>query len=232
MNWFPINKDELEKKIEFFLQEKPKIKNKVNGIIVPHAGYEYSGKIAGKVFSVLPKTKKAIVLGPSHEIYFRGIKKINSEKIITPFGKIKTWKNNYKTIDYLEHSVINQIPFLQKLGFKEILGLVVGEINLDEAKKIARDLSKENYVFIFSTDLSHFLNYEKAVVKDNKTINAIENLEISKLDYNCACGYFPLLVLQEICKIKKWKPELIEYKNSGDISEEKNSVVGYASFIF
>jgi len=227
--WYPKDKEKLIEILDE-LMNAPAKKHKVNGLIVPHAGYEFSGKIAGKAFAMLKDSKKtkAVVIGPSHYIGFEGVRAL--KEIETPLGKIKIMENNFKTLDY-EHSIDNEIPFLQGLGFKEILPLVTGEISKEKAKEIALKISKiKDAVFIFSTDLSHFLPYEEAVDKDRKTIRAIENCEeCEEID---ACGKSALSILMELCKLKNWNPRLIEYKNSGDITGDKNSVVGYSSFYF
>lgn len=230
-NWYPQNPDELNKILSDFLSNEELFRKNVHGLVVPHAGYEFSGKIAGKAFSLLKnnKIKKAIILGPSHYAGFRGIKVL--KKIKTPLGELKIPENNYDKLDY-EHSVENQIPFLQRLNFKEILPLVVGEISDDEAKQIAQGISKKKNIYIFSTDLSHFLPYDVAVKKDNQSIKIIENLDFENGDKIDACGKYPLLIMMHLCRINKWKPKLIEYKNSGDIIRDKNQVVGYASFSF
>jgi hypothetical protein len=230
MNWYPQNKEELERVIDSFLIINSEIKENVNGIIVPHAGYDFSGKIAGGAFSMLPKKEKAIVLGPSHYASFKGISGL--DEIETPLGKLKTNQDNYPEVGY-EHSIENQIPFLQKLGFSEITSLVIGKIDEEEAKNIAKELAnKKDSVFIFSTDLSHFLSYEDAINKDKKTIDIIKNLDVDNWKNIDACGIYPLLILINLCKIKCWTPHLIEYKNSGDITRNKKSVVGYSSFWF
>lgn len=76
------------------------------------------------------------------------------------------------------------------------------------------------------------MEYNKAKEKDAKTINILEELDFENFESVDACGYFPLLVLMHLCKIKKTKPHLIEYKNSGDITSDKSSVVGYSSMWF
>lgn len=227
--WYPQDKEKLAELIDE-LMNIPAKKQKINGLIVPHAGYEFSGKIAGKAFAMLKNSKKtkAIVIGPSHYTGFEGVRTL--KEIETPLGKINLIKNNFKTLDY-EHSIDNQIPFLQRLGFKEILPLVTGEISKEKAKEIALEISKiKDAVFIFSTDLSHFMQYDKAFETDRKTINSIEACE--KCEDIDACGKSALIIMMELCKLKNWKPRLIEYKNSGDITGDKNSVVGYASFSF
>lgn len=239
--WYPAKREEMNKALgEFLSQEfKAKSNGEVHGLIVPHAGYAYSGAIAGKAYSLLKQTKikKAVILGPSHYAGFYGVKAI--EKASTPLGSITIPKNKFLKFEGfeetpVEHSVNNQIPFLQKLGIKEILPLVTGNITAKDAGEIAEYLAKEfsDYVFIFSTDLSHFLPYDEAVKADKKTIGIIEKLDLGNFENVDACGKFALMIMGHLCKLRGWKPKLIEYKNSGDITGDKSSVVGYASFWF
>lgn len=236
MEWYPQDKEELNLVLDKFLNNKQlkKIKQ-IHGIIVPHAGYDYSGSITGKAFSFLKNSKfeRAVVFGPSHRVGFNGISVLSSIK--TPLGEVDIIKEDIKQITGLnyEHSVDNQIPFLQKIGINKITPIVVGNLNEKEAEKIAEHFSKiKNAVFVFSTDLSHFLPYNEAEKKDNQTIKIIEKLDIKNINKIDACGTYPLLILMNLCKIKSWKPHLIEYKNSGDITKDKSSVVGYSSFWF
>jgi hypothetical protein len=232
-SWYPQNKDELEIELNNLLKSKIKPKEEIHGLIVPHAGYIYSGKISGKAFSLLKEKipDKAIILGPSHYESFFGLMSLS--KIKTPLGEIKPDNElKLKRLDY-EHSIENQIPFLQKLNPKiKITPIVVGGITNEEAERIAKEISRIKGVYIFSTDLSHFLPYDKAVKKDKKTTNIIENIDFPDINKIDACGKFPLNILMHLCRINNWKPKLIEYKNSGDITKEKNSVVGYSSFWF
>ncbi|MFA5303564.1 MAG: AmmeMemoRadiSam system protein B [Candidatus Nanoarchaeia archaeon] len=224
MNWYPENKAELSEMVFSFISEI-KLK-KINGVIVPHAGYEFSGKIAGKAYSYAKGFEQAVVFGPSHYEYFKGVKCLKAAK--TPIGDLKIIGNDFKKINY-EHSVQNQLPFLKFLGIKKVLPLVVGEITQSEAKKIAEQFKDFKGLFVFSTDLSHFFEYDKAKKIDTDSIDKIIELDSNKID---ACGINALKIFFELAKIKEVKPELVEYKNSGDITIDKSSVVGYASFIF
>jgi len=234
--WYPQEKEELEKEINKFLAEKPDKKiSKINGLIVPHAGYEFSGKIAGKAFSLIKNQKinKAIIIGPSHYLPLSGVLTSNKNKWETSLGDVNIFKTDFKAAKIeQEHSIDNQVPFLQELGIREILPLIIGEITNEQAVEIAEKLSKIPALYVFSTDLSHFLPYEKAVKKDEETIKLIENLDLQNFHNIDACGFYPLLVMMHLSKLKSWKPSLIEYKNSGDVTGEKTSVVGYASFWF
>ena len=232
--WYSQNKQELEKELDKFLS--PKLKSReVHGLIVPHAGYEFSGEIAGKAFSLLKKVKKekAIIIAPSHYTSLKGILTSDKKEWYTPLGKISIFNEKFDEGDIeREHAIDNQIPFLQKLGFMEILPLMAGQITDEQAKKIAEKISKIDAIYIFSTDLSHFLPYEQAITKDKETIKIIKKLDFQNFSKIDACGFFPLLIFFHLGEIKNWKPQLIEYKNSGDITGEKSSVVGYTFFFF
>ena len=233
--WYPLDKYELEEMLNSFFSIEPlKIDFKVHGLIVPHAGYFYSGDIAGKAFSLL-NPKKTIIISPNHHKYFRGVMTHNENFWKTPLGKIKIIESDFEKMDLKnEHSIDNQIPFLQKLGINEILPISIGEISMDEAKEIAINLNKnkEEFNFVFSTDLSHFYTNEKAKIIDTQTINIIKNLDFENFNKVNACGYFPLMVLFNLCLINEWKPFLLEYKTSAEKNQDNSSVVGYASFAF
>lgn len=228
-NWYPSNKEELKKTIKSYLL-KPTNK-KINGLIVPHAGYVYSGKIAGKAYSLIQnnKYKNVIIFGPSHYAGYYGLASLESIK--TPLGNIEIENNDLRKLKY-EHSIENQIPFLQYLGIKKILPIVVGDITIDQAKTFVKQYNKKDTLYIFSTDLSHFLPYKESMKKDNETIKAIEKLDFDHFGKVDACGRNALKIMFALCKENKWKPKLIEYKNSGDITKDKSQVVGYSSFYF
>ncbi len=234
--WYPHEKERLEKELDRFLSEKTDKKlDKINGLIVPHAGYEFSGKVAGKAFSLIKdkKINRAVILGPSHYIPLSGVLTLNKEQWETSLGDVKTFDIDFKKAKIeQEHSIDNQVPFLQRMGIREIMPLMVGEITNEQAIAIAEKLSKIPALYVFSTDLSHFLPYEQAVKKDKETIRLIESLDLQNFHKIDACGFYPLLIMMHLCRLKGLKPQLVDYKNSGDITGEKDSVVGYASFYF
>jgi hypothetical protein len=236
--WYPQSKKQLNALLEKFLSQKQiskeKNKEKIHGLIVPHAGYQFSGEVAGKAYALLKgkKIKKAIVIGPSHQIGFYGIAKLSYAK--TPLGETNISKEDITILPRLnyEHSVDNQVPFLQKLNPEiEILPIVVGDISETDAKKVAEDLTKisKKAILIFSTDLSHFFPYKDAERIDKESIKQIIALNNKNID---ACGINPLKIFFHLAKLKGFTPKLVEYKNSGDITGDKDSVVGYASFYF
>lgn len=238
--FYPKNPDELRAQVNEFLQqaEEIKLKGKLKALIVPHAGYIYSGIVAAQAYHLLKKHqfKKVILLGPSHYVAFYGAA-IADEDFLTPLGKVKCgditgWiKAGLVEISLeahaKEHSLEVQLPFLQEtLGEFELYALVLGTVNEAKlAKFISEKLDNETLVIV-SSDLSHYLPYDKAILKDNQTISNILHGESTNLD---ACGRTPIKVLMHLAELKGWKPQLIDYRNSGDTAGDKDRVVGYAS---
>lgn len=234
--WYPLKKEELTELLSSYLDESLAKRHKqkpVKGIIAPHAGYEFSGKIAAKAYPFLKSARRAIIFSPNHYFPLMGLVSHNESHWQTPLGKIKIIPSELRKANLTEeHAIDNQVPFLQKLHIEEILPIVVGQITQKEAEVYAKQFEDFKGVFIFSTDLSHFLNYDSAKARDNRTIKAIESLDTNNIDKIDACGIYPLMIFLELAKLKGWKPKLLEYKNSGDITGNKDKVVGYASFSF
>ena len=164
-SWYPQDTKELLLGIQNYMNnnsKQSKLKTRINGLIVPHAGYEYSGQVAGKAYSLLKgkKISKAILLSPSHYIPLRGIITHDKEKWKTILGTINLSSSELRKADISqEHAIDNQIPFLQALGFKEILPIVIGKITIEELKHIVNQIIPylKDYILIVSSDLSHFL---------------------------------------------------------------------------
>ncbi|MCH8328923.1 MAG: AmmeMemoRadiSam system protein B [Nanoarchaeota archaeon] len=237
--FYPASKEELESMLNEFLKNIPGINIKEpKALIVPHAGYVYSGQVAAYAYSLLKNSKKQkiILLGPSHTAYFNDVAADVNDYWETPLGKVKIMQNNFPKLEEAhinEHCLEVQIPFLQKtLKDFEILPLVVGDINPKEISKKIIPLLDDNTLLIISSDLSHFHDYDTAVSLDKNTIKAIQNLDCNKAETEAdACGKIPILTVIDIAKKLKWKCKLLNYKNSGDVIGDKTRVVGYASFV-
>jgi AmmeMemoRadiSam system protein B len=239
--FYPKNQKELQKQIqEFLAQAEPlKLKGKLRALIVPHAGYIYSGIVAAQAYHLLKphQFKRVILLGSSHYVAFYGAV-IADEDLLTPLGKVKCGDINNWTKDGLveispkahakEHSLEVQLPFLQEtLGNQfELYAVVLGTVNEEKLAKFISEKLDDDTLVVVSSDLSHYLSYDKAVLKDNETISKILRGEDSGLD---ACGRTPIKVLMHLAELKGWKPQLLDYRNSGDTAGDKGRVVGYAS---
>ena len=237
--FYPSEEKKLKEIVENLmnLAEGDTITN-LHGIIVPHAGYIYSGRTACYAYKKLSKKfKKIIILGPNHAAYTDKAVIDDNDYWETPLGNVKIKRINDFEINgfphHKEHSIEVNVPFFQYLFGNDILltPIVVGDIEENEikvyAEKIISELDDET-LLVISTDLSHFHNLDAAKEIDSKTIENIEELG----DEINACGENPLKILKEICKIKDWKINFIHYSTSADATEDESRVVGYASFWF
>ncbi len=211
-------------------------KQKISGIIVPHAGWIFSGKTAVIAYQLLKKTlpKKIALLGPSHHFPINRILCDEHSYWKTPLGLIKLLRDNYfesnSTYHAPEHSLEVQAPFIKHYsGESLLLPLLTGQITIADAADCARHLSTHGYFLVISTDMSHFYDLDSARKTDAVSIHNIENLILDQVD---ACGINPLKVAVEYCRLRGTRPHLIDYSTSAEISGDPHSVVGYASFWF
>src|SRR3989339_422836 len=227
--FYPANQVELKKSVDSFLAQNKKTipeGKMLKALIVPHAGYVYSGAVAAAGFSLLEgkEYSNILLLGPTHYVAFNGAA-IATEDFETPLGLIKVGKTKKWIDDRLikdlklthlnEHCLEVQLPFLQQVlkEFK-LYALLLGEIKAEElAEKIVKYLDDDTLIIV-SSDLSHYLSYDAAIKKDQATINHILNFNFfGEIE---ACGNKPIRVLMHLAKKLGWQPFLIDYKNSGD----------------
>jgi len=223
----------------------------LRALIMPHAGYMYSGVTAAHISLVLEENqfKRVIVLAPDHRVGFTGGAISNVTAYETPLGRIPlnqdatTLRGNeylFQAIpasDRLEHSVEVVLPFLQYfLKNFELIPIVLGhDSGLADRVSAALDpLMDQNTLVVASSDLSHYLSYPEAVARDRETINMILDLNSDKLRTreNAACGRIPILVMINLARRHEWQPTLLHYSNSGDTAGDHSRVVGYAAIAF
>lgn len=248
--FYPSNSSELENLVLENL--KNSVDSKTEGdtkiIISPHAGYIYSGIVAGSAYRKLQeldqnKDWKIILLGPSHRYPLKGISVGAYDKYITPLGEIKVSdiakEMAKKTVfipdaEKFEHSLEVQLPFLQiSLNKFEIIPIVVGAVNVNLLAQFIKPYIDDNTILLISTDLSHFLPYDKAVETDNICNKAIPSLDIeTMMNKGDACGIYAVLSSMIIAKEMGWKGNFLDYKNSGDTAGDKSKVVGYGAYSY
>lgn len=255
--FYPSEKDKLLKQINNFFAEAEKSDFKSEVIIVPHAGYVYSGQVAASGFKVLKKKKTYVLLGPNHTGLGSEISISNSDFWETPIGKIKVNKKLSKLIadeigelDELshigEHSIEVQLPFLQFL-FKEdfdIIAISIATDDLEKLKKLGSVLyensKKCDFGVVASSDFSHFLNQEETKNRDFEAIKHIENLDVDgfwqavKSKNMSICGASAIVSAMAYCQSGEGydRGRIIEYSTSGKFSGDFSSVVGYAAIGF
>jgi len=237
-SFYPSNKLELSKIISsLLLKSKPKkLGGELKALIVPHAGYVYSGEVAAFAYNSLKiqNPKRVVLLGPSHQDYIDGIYSFSGEWV-TPLKITKVFDSGLNVFENdSEHSLEVELPFLQSvLSDFEFIPIIYG---VDDYVQLARVCSKflsDDSVLIASSDLSHYLPYTLANKIDLVTTNAILELDLKGfLDFGDACGKTGIAAILMLALKNKWKPVLLSYKNSGDTAGDKMRVVGYAAIAF
>lgn len=222
---------------------------KPRAIVVPHAGYIYSGFTANIAYRILKNSnpKRAIVIGLSHRVYIDGISGTKEDFFQTPCGGIeidldyleklsqKFDIKNIKEAYEQEHSTEVQMPFVKHyMPNAKVIELVYGDIKYEiVAKIIEYVLQDSENVVIISTDLSHFYDLKKANILDNICLEAIINLDIQRFEQGCeACGAIGIKAMLATAKKMNLKSILLDYRTSADTSKDEDRVVGYMSGLF
>ncbi len=262
--FYSTNKTELSNQLDDFLAGAEKNVDHPQLIIVPHAGYLYSGSTAAAGFKQLQdeEISRIVLIGLSHKQFFDGYAIDGNDFWETPLGKVqidKEFANKLvnKKLGFKfsskahaeEHSLEVQLPFLQKVieEFK-LVPILFGETKEKDYSEIADLINKlayERTVIVISSDLSHYPDYKTAKKVDKKTIDAIltgkqeifkdtiKRLERENKNVDtCACSKEPIKLGMQIVKETEGVWNLIKYTNSGDVTNEKNKVVGYAAITF
>jgi len=246
--FYPDEPTELREMINGFIEAAADIEidGTLRGLVVPHAGYIYSGPTAAFGYKLLKKysreIKKVIIVGPSHYAGFYGIAESGMNVWETPLGRVKAGslaeKNGliktYAEAHAPEHSLEVQLPFLQTvLDEFEVYPLLTGEIEPEMAAKVLGASLDSKTIFIASSDLSHYHPYAQAVEIDAHANKYIPKLDIANTEKTLdACGRNGILTLMHIAKKKKWKGKFLDYRNSGDTAGDKIRVVGYGCYAF
>jgi AmmeMemoRadiSam system protein B/AmmeMemoRadiSam system protein A len=216
-------------------------------LIVPHAGYVYSGAVAAHAFDELASArgivKRVVLLGPVHRVPVRGLAVPSDAAFATPLGSIAIDREAMGAVrdlpqvvtsdaaHALEHSLEVQLPFLQRqLGEFSLVPFAVGDATIQEvAQVIERLWGGEETLIVISTDLSHYHPYAEARAIDGATVERIGRFD-SDLDHHEACGATPLNGFLHVSKKKGLALRLLAACNSGDAAGGKDRVVGYCAF--
>ncbi|MCA9933324.1 MAG: AmmeMemoRadiSam system protein B, partial [Anaerolineales bacterium] len=219
-------------------------------IIAPHAGYIYSGLIAGAAYAQVAALRgqitRVLLLGPAHTLYLQGLAASSAAYFATPLGDVAVDQEAIAQILPLpqvrvldaahgrEHGLEVHLPFLQlTLGsdFK-LVPLVVGDADAAEVAEALEPLwGGPETLIVISSDLSHFLDYGAAKVKDAATAVAIQQLNPAALGENSACGRVPIGGLLHAARQRGLRTHLLDLRNSGDTAGPKDRVVGYGAWV-
>jgi len=218
-------------------------------IIVPHAGYIYSGPIAASAYARVKPARgtitRVLLLGPAHRVGFRGLALPSADYFVTPLGRIAVDREAVGKISALpqvhvqdvahaqEHSLEVHLPFLQEvLGDFQLVPLVVGDAGAEDVGEVLDLLwGGPETLIVVSSDLSHYHDYRTAQKLDRATSEAIEQLRPQDIDYDSACGCNPVNGLLHVARKRGLKAKTIDLRNSGDTAGSHDRVVGYGAYI-
>ena len=219
-------------------------------LIAPHAGYIYSGPIAGTAYaSLAPLTdtiKRVVLLGPSHRVAFEGLALSSASAFRTPLGDIRVDRSacaaiaglqGVRTLDDAhaeEHSLEVHLPFLQTvLKDFALVPIVVGRAPADQVDAVLQSLwGGEETLIVVSSDLSHYHDHATAQRMDAAASLAIETLDAGKLGDDQACGRYPVKGLLARARALDLRATTLDLRNSGDTAGDKARVVGYGAYAF
>lgn len=253
--WYPGDPRQLRAMLEGFLNEVPPqpFEGRLVGLISPHAGYIYSGQVAAFAYGQLrgKAFPKVVVVSPVHRMYTGEFATTDKAYYETPLGLIPVDTESVAAVERqvrlnhvsqdMEHSLEIQLPFLQQvLGSFALTPIMMGDQEWDSAVRLgqalAQAIGEQSALLVASTDLSHFHRYEAAVQLDQvvlKHITAYDPEGLSRtLDAHGAeaCGGGPVIAVMLAAQaLGATRAVLLKYMNSGDVTGDHSSVVGYAA---
>lgn len=240
--FYPAEPTELAAQVDALLDEAMPAAEYSRAIIAPHAGYVYSGPTAAHAYRALdPKTKRVLILGPTHRVGIEGMALTGADLHRTPLGVVPSDIEITDALEELpdvivapvvhaqEHSLEVHLPFLQRYldGPFTVVPVAVGHATPESvAKAIEIGLSFPDTAVVISSDLSHFLTYEQARMIDAQTLAQIAS-KTPALTPGQACGAYPVSGMMKYAQTNGWEARILDASNSGDTAGDKSRVVGY-----
>jgi len=254
--FYPDSRQELEKMFTHYnaildthLKEKKILDLAPRAVIVPHAGYIYSGFTANIAFRLLAndqKLKTVVIIGPSHRVYVPGTSVADFDTYQTPLGPMPVDRVLVKELEskyglsflpeaHHEHSTEVQMPFIREyLKQVSVVELVYGAEEPEKLSRLIGDLLDTPGIgVVISTDLSHYYDIEKAKRLDSICLDAVQKEDPAELHQGCeACGKIGVEAMLIAAKSRGLKALLLDYRTSADASGDTSQVVGYMSAAF
>ncbi len=247
--FYPADPVELRAAVRRFLDDAVGEGPRPLALIAPHAGYVYSGPVAGSAYALVEPFAdgfdRVALLGPCHRVPVLGLAAASAPAFSTPLGDVPI--DGAAVADLLElpqvsifdethedeHSLEVHLPFLQViLGEFRLIPLVVGDATIDEvAGVIERLWADPATLVVVSSDLSHYLDYESARRSDAETARRIEALDAAGLGPRSACGRVPIRGLLAAARARGLGVTTLDLRNSGDTAGPRDQVVGYGAFV-
>lgn len=252
--FYPANAARLEAAVTSYLKSArlPRLKGHVRAVIAPHAGYIYSGPVAGYSFSALaplPENATVFLMGPAHYVPVPEVAVGDFRAMETPLGQIPV---NGDVVQELvdasscigiqndahlpEHSLEVELPFLQLIASRNfsVVPLLMGQPDAEcVASALLPIISRDPKTrIVVSSDLSHYHPYATARRLDESFVETVLHGDLTAAIRGEACGRYPIVTLMLIAESLGWTPHLLDYRNSGDTAGDKRQVVGYAAIAY
>lgn len=259
--FYPDDREKLSSMIKIYLSSASLIdlEGELLGMMVPHAGYVYSGPVAAYAYRQLGTRdyQRVVVIAPSHYVSYPGVSVLDKESYQTPLGFIpidreavrkliasRDWITYEPRLYEKEHSVEVQLPFLQQtLRDFQLIPLVMGDRSPQLSRELAAVLLEtvgtEGVLYLASSDMSHYFPYDRAKEMDELALEKMKSRDTQALfqlqvkGETQLCGLGPVLTLMELFqKLGGGRVEVLRYANSGDVTGDKGRVVGYGAVAF
>lgn len=246
--FYPGSPERLKEEVDRLLEavQVPLDEPTPKALIVPHAGYAYSGPVAASGYARFlregPNLLRVVLIGPSHHATFHGLALPESEAFETPLGPVSVDAEavalipsvrRSEAIHRSEHALEVQIPFLQRVApHASLVPLAVGQASPFQVAEVLEALwGGAETVIVVSSDLSHYLPYRLGRAVDEETSRMILRLDTA-LDAERACGHAPVSGFLVAARRKLLHPALLDLRSSGDTAGSPEEVVGYGAFAF
>jgi AmmeMemoRadiSam system protein B len=219
-------------------------------VVVPHAGFVYSGPIAASAYARLRPLKgrirRVVLIGPAHRVAVRGLVAPRAGAFETPLGALSVDAAAVARIaalpqvtlvdepHRLEHCLEVQLPFLIAIfGKVSIVPLVAGDATAEQVAEVIEALwDGPETLIVISSDLSHYHDYRTAREMDAATSDAIEALDEKAIGWDQACGRIPIAGLLQVARRRGLSARTVDLRNSGDTAGPRDEVVGYGAYVF
>lgn len=255
-SFYPDEFDEITQMIDHFnatLESHPDVLEHFDSlagraVIVPHAGWVYSGFTANIAFRIVARSRPrtVIVIGPSHRVGFEGISIADMDTYQTPLGNLAIDCDLVHALQdkfslpcfeqaHHEHSTEVQMPFIKYyMNDVEVVELVYAYAQAGQIEPIIEYvLNMKDTAVVISSDLSHYYSLENANQLDSICLEAIRNVDVQELHQGCeACGMIGVEAMLGCAKERNMNATVLDYRTSADASGDRSRVVGYASVLF
>jgi MEMO1 family protein len=256
-SFYPAQREALIREVETHIDQNIK-KSPVVGIVAPHAGFIYSGDVAGAVYSRIEIPDTVILVGPNHTGHGEAVAVMTEGTWSMPMGEIPIDQELANAIcietviakqdasaHQFEHSLETQLPFLQYFKSKfKIVPICIKRIKISSCKELSEGIVRavtrlnKSVLLVASSDMTHYESHDRATLKDRMAITCIQKLdphglfETVRSEKITMCGVNPVTIML-LCsaKLGATEAQLVKYMTSGEVSGDMEKVVGYAGMI-